>query len=402
MPDFRYSARELSGQAVSGVLTAGTERDALSQLAAKGLFPLQIQVAETTKVQQASKRKRVSGRVLATFYTQLADLLRSGVPLIRSLDILERQARNLTMKTVIQEVRAAVADGSRLAEAMRQHPTIFTELTISIIRAGEEGSFMEDSLGRIAEFTEHQEELKGKVVGAMAYPAFLVVVGALVVTVMLVYFVPKFEPMFARLKEAGQLPWATTALLAASNTLTEYGLVMGLVVAIGGTIAYLNIDWKAHRYELDRVRLKLPAIGSLTRSLGVARFCRVLGTLLHNGVPLLTSLKIAKDATGNMVLAEAIAKASDEVTSGKSLAKPLLASGQFPPDVIEMVAVGEEANNLEHVLISVADKMEKTSNRQLDMVVRLLEPAMLVVMAGVILFIVVALMLPIMNSSSSM
>lgn len=154
--------------------------------------------------------------------------------------------------------------------------------------------------------------------------------------------------------------------------------------------------------RLDEIRLKLPGIGNLTRSLGVARFCRVLGTLLHNGVPLLTSLKIAKDATGNLVLAAAIGKASDEVTSGKSLSKPLLASGQFPPDVIEMVAVGEEANNLEHVLISVADKMERTSNRQLDMVVRLLEPAMLVVMAGIILFIVVALMLPIMNSSSSM
>ncbi len=402
MPDYRYSARELSGQSVTGVLTAGTERDALSQLASKGLFPLQITVAETSKAKQASKGKRVSGRLLATFYTQLADLLRAGVPLMRSLDILERQTRHLTLKTVIQEVRAAVADGSRLAEAMKLHPTVFSDLTISIIRAGEEGSFMEDSLGRIAEFTEHQEELKGKVIGAMAYPAFLVVVGTLVVGVMLVYFVPKFEPMFARMRETGQLPMATVLLLAASETLTKYGLILGLLVGIGGTFAYLNVDWKSHRRELDRLRLKLPGIGNLTRSLGVARFCRVLGTLLHNGVPLLMSLKIAKDATGNLVLAEAIGKASDEVTSGKSLSKPLSASGQFPPDVIEMVAVGEEANNLEHVLISVADKMERTSNRQLDMVVRLLEPAMLVLMAGIILFIVVALMLPIMNSSSSM
>lgn len=402
MPDYRYSARELSGQAVTGVLTAGTERDALSQLAAKGLFPLQITVAETSKAKQASKGKRVSGRLLATFYTQLADLLRAGVPLIRSLDILERQARHLTLKTVIQEVRAAVADGSRLAEAMRQHPTVFTELTISIIRAGEEGSFMEDSLGRIAEFTEHQEELKGKVVGAMAYPAFLVMVGTIVVAVMLVYFVPKFEPMFDRLRQTGQLPWATVVLLAASNTLNQYGLVLGILLGALAAVLYWVVDWKAQRRNLDQLRLRIPGMGQLVRSLGVARFCRVLGTLLHNGVPLLTSLKIAKDATGNLVLAEAIGKASEEVTSGKSLSKPLLASGQFPPDVIEMVAVGEEANNLEHVLISVADKMEKTANRQLDMVVRLLEPAMLVVMAGVILFIVVALMLPIMNSSSSM
>ncbi|HET6425144.1 MAG TPA: type II secretion system F family protein [Planctomycetaceae bacterium] len=402
MPDFRYSARELSGQAVTGVLTAGTEREALTQLSAKGLFPLNLQLAETAKAQQASKGKRVSGRLLATFYTQLADLLRSGVPLMRSLDILERQCRNITLKTVVQEVRAAVADGSRLAEAMRQHPTIFSDLTISIIRAGEEGSFMEDSLGRIAEFTEHQEELKGKVISAMAYPAFLVVIGSMVVMAMLVYFVPKFEPMFARMRETGQLPWATTALLTISNGLIDYGLLAGVVLVVGGVFAYRSVDWKAQRFRMDEIRLKLPGIGNLTRSLGVARFCRVLGTLLHNGVPLLTSLKIAKDATGNLVLAEAIGKASEEVTSGKSLSKPLMASGQFPPDVIEMVAVGEEANNLEHVLISVADKMERTSNRQLDMVVRLLEPAMLVLMAGIILFIVVALMLPIMNSSSSM
>ncbi len=401
MPDFQYRARQLSGAAVTGVLSAGTEREALNQLATQNLFPIEIKLAESAKKQAASKEKRVSGRLLATFYTQLADLLRSGVPLLRSIDILERQTRNITLKTVVQEVRAAVADGSRLAEAMRQHPIVFNDLAVSIVRAGEEGSFLEDSLGRIAEFTEHQEELKGKILGAMAYPAFLMVVGFIVVVVMLIYFVPQFAPMFDQMQADGKLPWATTALMAASDTVTKYGVF--LLVGVGAAIFYITrvFDWKTQRERIDEVKLKLPGIGPLTRSLAVARFCRVLGTLLKNGVPLLASLRISKDATGNMVLSNAIGKAAEEVTSGKSLARPLSASGQFPIDVIEMVAVGEEANNLEQVLINVAEKMERQTNRQLDLVVRLLEPLMLVVMAGVVLFLVVALMLPILQSSSS-
>jgi general secretion pathway protein F/type IV pilus assembly protein PilC len=333
------------------------------------------------------------------FYTQLADLLRAGVPLLRSLDILERQTRNLTLKTVVKEVRDDVADGTRLAEAMRHHPTVFSELAVSMVRAGEEGSFLEDSLGRIAEFTEHQEELKGRVVGALVYPAFLVVVGTAVVAAMLVFFVPKFEPMFERLREVGQLPWATTALMGLSGFLQAYGWLVGLALVAGGVFLGRWFQDEAGRRRFDELRLRLYGIGYVTRSLGIARFCRVLGTLLHNGVPLLSSLRIAKDATGNRVLSEAIATAAEHVSSGKSLARPLADSKEFPQDIIEMIAVGEEANNLEQVLINIADKMERQTNRQLDLVVRLLEPVMLVVMAGIILFVVVALMLPMLSSS---
>lgn len=400
MPDFQYTARELTGQQTTGVLNAASEREAIGQLSARNLFPLEIRVAETHKVQQASKRRRVGGRILANFFSQLADLLRAGVPLLRSLNILERQTRNVTLKTVVGEIRDDVADGTRLAEAMRKHSTVFSELCISMVRAGEEGSFLEDSLARIAEFTEHQEELKGRVVGAMIYPLILVVLGSTVVTLMMVYFVPQFEPTFAALREAGQLPWATTTLVAISDALRNYGVF--ILAAFVGAGFYLRrmLQGEAGRRRFDLIRLKLYGVGQVVRSLGIARFCRVLGTLLHNGVPLLASLKIAKDAVGNRVISEAIANAAEHVSSGKSLARPLADCGEFPMDVVEMIAVGEEANNLEQVLISVADKMERTTNRQLDMVVRLLEPAMLVLMAGVILFVVVALMLPILKSSS--
>jgi general secretion pathway protein F len=402
MPDFQYIARELSGTQVTGVLSAGTEREVMGLLSAKNLFPLEIRMAEHAKAQQARKGRRVAGRVLAVFYTQLADLLRAGVPLLRSLNTLERQTQNGTLKTVVSEVRDAVADGTRLAEAMRLHPMVFSDLAVSMVRAGEEGSFLEDSLARLAEFTEHQEDLKGRVVGAMIYPAILMVLGTIVVGAMMIYFVPQFEPMFERMRENGNLPWATTALVGFSDALRHYFLLILLALGAVAFLAWKLFSDHAGRRRLDDFRLRMFGLGQITRSLGIARFCRVLGTLLHNGVPLLASLRIAKDAAGNLVLSEAIADAAEHVSSGKSLAQPLADCRQFPGDVIEMISVGEEANNLEHVLINVADKMERNTNRQLDLFVRLLEPAMLVIMAGIILFVVVALMLPILQSSSIM
>lgn len=400
MAEFRYVARELSGQQVEGTVAAASEREALGTLAARNLFPISINLADAAKAHQANKRRRVPARILAVFYTQLADLLRAGVPLLRALDLLVKQTRQMTLKLVVQEVRDQVADGTRLAEALRQHPTVFNDLTISMVRAGEEGSFLEESLQRIADFTEHQEELKGRVVGAMAYPAFLVVVGGLILVGMLIFFVPKFEPLFDTMRKEGTLPWATIALLSVSNSIQNYGWV--LLIGLG-LAAYFGQNYFANevgRRRLDEVRLKIFGVGRVIRSLAVARFCRVLGTLLRNGVPILSALHIAKDATGNRVISEAIAQAADHVSSGRSLAQPLAECGQFPVDVLEMIAVGEEANNLEHVLVGIADKMERQTNRQLDLVVRLLEPLMLVVMAGVILFVLIALMLPIFNSSS--
>jgi len=402
MAEFHYVAREFSGQQIQGTITAASEREALGSLAAKNLFPVSINLADASRAHQANKRRRVPARLLTVFYTQLSDLLRAGVPLLRSLDLLVRQTRHMTLKMVVQEVRDQVADGTRLAEALRQHPTVFNELTVSMVRAGEEGSFLEESLQRIADFTEHQEELKGRVAGAMAYPAFLVVVGTLIVVLMLIFFVPKFEPMFDTMRKDGTLPSATIILLWFSNTLKSYGLLILIAMAVAGFFAQSYFANEIGRLRLDEVRLKIFGVGKVVRSLAVARFCRVLGTLLKNGVPILSSLNIAKDATGNKVISAAIAQAADHVSSGRSLAQPLAECKQFPPDVLEMIAVGEEANNLEQVLVGVADKMERQTNRQLDMVVRLLEPAMLVVMAGIILFVLIALMLPIFNSSQTM
>ena len=225
MPDFQYTARELSGRQVTGVLSAASEHDALGSLAAKSLFPVHIALADGAKTQTQLTRGRVRARHLAVFYTQLADLLRSGVPLLRSLELLERQTSQVTLKHVIQDVKEQVAEGTRLAEAMRRHPRVFGELAVSMVRAGEEGGFLEDVLKRISAFTEHQEELKARVVGAMVYPLFLLVMGGGIVVAMLTFFVPKFTPIFDRMAERGSLPWATTALMSLSESMQVYGLV---------------------------------------------------------------------------------------------------------------------------------------------------------------------------------
>ncbi|SFI48119.1 type II secretion system F family protein [Planctomicrobium piriforme] len=400
MPDYQYTAREMSGQQISGTLTATSEKEALASLASKNLFPIRVDMAASSKASEKQLGRRVPSRVLAVFYSQLADLLRSGVPLLRSLELLSRQSTHPALKVVVQDVRDQVADGSRLYDAMRQHPKAFNELMISMVRAGEEGGFLEDVLKRIADFTEHQEELKGRVIGAMVYPIFLLSVGGLVVAALMVWFVPRFEPIFDNMKQRGELPWTTSTLLAVSNAAESYWLFF--LIAVGGGLYGLQywLRTPQGQYKFDEFRLKAIGLGPISRSLAIARFCRVLGTLLRNGVPVLNSLKIAKDATGNRVLTRAIDKAAEHVSTGRSLARPLGASGHFPEEIVEMIAVGEEANNLENVLIGVSENLERRTSRQIEMAVRLLEPILLLGLAAVVLFVVVALLLPIFESSS--
>lgn len=400
MPDYQYTARETTGAQVTGTLTAGSEQEALSSLAARSLFPVKIAMAKESVSNQAQAGRRVRTKHLTGFYSQLADLLESGVPLLRSLQLLEGQTSNPALKFVIGDVKEQVADGTRLYDAMRTHPKVFNDLAISMVRAGEEGSFLEDVLNRIAKFQEHQDELRGRVIGAMVYPGFLMTAGTVIVIVLLVKFVPEFANMFSDMEARGQLPWATTTLMGISDWLqTKWGLILvGLGAIAFGGYYYLQTD--EGKLNLDKFKLRAPGVGPIVRSLAIARFTRILGTLLDNGVPILQSLRIAKDATGNRVLSETIGKAADNVSGGNSLAQPLAASGEFPKEVVEMISVGAEANNLERVLINIADGQERSTNRSLDIFVRLLEPLLLLIMAGMVVFVIAALLLPVMKMSS--
>ena len=235
MPDFAYIARDLSGKRVTGTVAAGNPREAASHLAAQSLFPVEVRPADRRAASADKIRsRRVKGQTMAIFYTQLASLLRSGVPMLRSLTVLSEQSSDATLKDVLADVRSRVEDGEPIGNAMARYPRVFSEMAVNMVRAGTEGGFLEDALDRVGTFTELQEDLKGKTVSALAYPAFLFVIGSGVITVLVVFFVPKFEMLFTRLRAKDEMPWMTEALLSFSNFLQTYGifLLAGVIAAL--------------------------------------------------------------------------------------------------------------------------------------------------------------------------
>ncbi len=394
MPDFSFTAIGRTGAKSSGMLTAATEREVAAMLDAKGLFPVQILPAKSGS-QKRFGRKGVSGRHLSTFYSQTADLLHAGVPLLRTLELLEKQSVNPRLQEVLREVRMQVADGTGLSQAMGQHPTVFNELAVSMVRAGQEGGFLEDVLKRVAVFVEREQDLKSKVIGSLAYPAFLGAAGFVIINVLIIFFVPKFEPIFAKLKQTGTLPLATKVLLALSHFMQSWeGIGAGVLIAVA-LVYFIRWTNRGGRFWADGIRLRLPLFGPVFRSLALSRFTRILGTMLQNGIPILRALAIAKDSTGNRVLSLAIAESAENITAGQKLADPLRRNRYFPVDVVEMIAIAEESNTLEKVLLDLSDGLEKRTTRNLELMVKLLEPAMLLVMALMVLLVVLALLLPI-------
>jgi general secretion pathway protein F/type IV pilus assembly protein PilC len=326
--------------------------------------------------------------------------LGSGVPLLRSLEVIRQQTPHKNLAAVLEDVHSRVQEGAALADAMARHPRAFGELATSIVRAGGEGGFLEEALDRLAKFTEQQDELKSRVIGALAYPTILFVLGTIVVNVLIIFFVPKFETLFGRLRERGELPAVTDWLLWSSRVMQTYGIFIVIGLVIAGMIVRSRLQTEEGRVWLDRLRLKVPVVSGIYLSLAVSRFCRVLGTLLTGGVPIVRSLEISADSTGNRVLSSAVREAAENITAGESLATPLGASGQFPPDVVEMIAVAEQSNNLETVLPHIADTLERDTWRRLDLFVRLLEPLMLLILAAVVLVVVIALLVPVLKMST--
>ena len=399
MPEFKYTARNASGQKVEGTLNAGNETDAIASITAGGLFP--VEVAPVASVVVSDRIGRVSAQRMASFFSQLADLLRGGVPLLRSLWILQEQTSNANLKAVLDKVYRRVEEGETLAEAMMRFPNVFGEMAIQMVRAGTEGGFLEESLEHVAHFTETQDDLKNRVTGAAIYPIVLSVVMAVVVIAIMTYFVPKFGELFEDLRNRGELPLLTEALLQLGNA-TRYILAFGLPALIFGVWFLLSWSKKEQgRRFFDRLKLRLPFVGKLFEGFAVARFCRVLGTLLRNGVPIIKAMDISADAIGNKILGDTIQNATEHISSGQRLAEPLAASKVFPTSVVEMISVAEESNTLDTVLIGIAESLEKRNWRRLDIAVHFLEPMMLVVLGSIILVIVMAIMVPMFKMSST-
>lgn len=408
MPEYNYLAKNSRGLRVEGAITAPGRREALAALTAQALFPLQVtDVRETAwsleRLMQrvSAPRRRVGAELLADNLSQLADLLNNGVPLLRSLEVLASQVRNDVLAEVLTTVRDDVADGATLDDAMAKHPRVFGELVINMVRAGGAGAFLEEALEHTAEFLVMQEELKRKVKGAMAYPAFLGVTGFLVTVALIVFFVPKFAELFAKLEAQGGLPGPTTALLWLSDTLSSYGLLIAAAAAAAGVGLSRLAATDRGRLFLDTARLRVPLFGPITQGFATARFCRVLGTLLRNGVPLLKALDISSRATANVLFARTIQASAENVSSGDTLAAPLAESRLFAPPVMAMIRVAEEANNLDEVLLHIAKRIERRNSQQLEILVRLIEPAMLFIMGVVMFFVIIALLLPVFDMTSA-
>ncbi len=400
MPQFTYTARTLAGENVSGTLTAGSKRELLAALTDRALFPLHVAEKRRSPWQM---QRRVKTAELVSNLAQLADLLQNGVPLLESLGILAAQCPHPGLADVLTDVRDQVAEGAPLDEAMNKHRELFGDLAVSMVRAGGEGAFLEDALKRTADFLEQQQELKGRVTGAMIYPVFLASLGAVITVVLIVVFVPKFAELFARLEQAGGgLPLPTVVLLGVSDFLGRYGV--GVLAALAALTYWLRRVARGERGRLwiDRWKLKIPLAGPVFHGYAVSRFCRILGTLLHNGVPLLRSLEISSDSAGNRVLAQAIRDSAENVSAGETLSEPLAACGLIPRAVMAMIHVAEQANNLDHVLVSIADGIDRRTARQIDVMVRMAEPAMLLVMGVLIGFVLVALLLPVFDTMTTM
>jgi len=398
MATFSYKAKTNTGETVTGVLTAESQQAALRMLDDRALFPISVhEGSQSGRAVISGKAKKLNLRTVSTLYSQLADLLKAGVPVLRAIDVLARAASNPQLAEILRDIHSDVSGGETLADAMTKHPNVFSELAVAMVRAGEQGGFLEDVLARISVFTERQDELRNKLLGSMIYPCILLLVGAAVVTFLMVFVVPKIRMFLEQVEK----PWVTDALFAVCDFLQSNGLyfVGGLVVV--AMFLFRILQGEQGRLFLDRLALRVPVMGPIVKMVAICRFCRILGTMLHNGVPILQALSISKDSAGNKILADEIGRAAESVQKGETLAVPLSSSGLFPADIVDMIAVAEESNNLETVLVQIADSNEARTARKIDLGVRLLEPLMLVVMAVLVLVIAVALLVPILRMSAA-
>lgn len=388
MPAFEYTALDPAGTRTAGVLSGTTEQAVLAELESRRLVPVSIR----PKAEAARARGgRVSSRRIAASYLQMSDLLRAGVPLLRSLRLLANRRSNPRLAAVFKDLSEAVAQGTELSEAMGMHPEAFPKVHIAMVRAGERGGFLEQVMARLGQFVMGQAELKSKVVGNLVYPAMLVVFGIGVLSVIFGFFVPKFRPIFAQIQD---LPLVSKVVFGASDLVSRWGPYTAVALVVLGIVGWRLWSRADVRAWVDKTRTQAPVLGPLVRAMAAARFCRMLGTMLGNGVPLLTAMQIARDAAGNVLMESAIDEATEAVRAGQPLAGPLSTSGLFDDEVIEMISVGESANNLDDVLTTIAATIETRVDRMLGTAVRLLEPIMLVVIALVVATVAAGLILP--------
>ncbi len=395
MGNFRYIALSLTGERVAGTLAGASEQAVLAELESRRLTPVTIE----EEASEGGRRRGVGARALGTAYMQLSDLLRAGVPLLRSLQLIAGRKKQTRLTQAMRDVSQGVADGEEMAEAMGKRPEVFPRVHVAMVRAGEKGGFLEQVFERLGSFVLAQAEMRSKVIGNLIYPSVLIAFGGVMLGVIFGFFVPMFRPLFEQIP--GGLPMPTRVVLGVSSLVADYGLLtlVGVVGVVLGARWLLSTPRAARWWS--RAWTFSPVVGTLGRAMAVARFCRMLGTMLGNGIPILSAMQIAKEAAGHRLLEEAIERASEAVRAGGQLSVPLGESGLVSEDVVEMIAVAEAANNLDKILLTVAETLEARVDRLLGNAVRLLEPLMLVGIGGVVVFVAIALIMPMTQLTSA-
>lgn len=405
MPVFEYKALTAAGKAVQGLREADSAKALRATLRREGVFLTDVLGEQQQQAQQArevSVRRwmvgRVSGQDLAIATRQLAVMVHAGIPLVESLTALVEQVDKEKLKRVLGDVKQRVNEGAPLADALAAHPQVFGELYVNMIRAGEHSGALEIVLVRLADFTESQAQLRSKILSTLAYPAAMMVIGSAVVGILFTVVIPKLIKIFEDTKAT--LPWTTRLLIWFTTLVTQLWWAFLAAVALA---VWAFLRWKKTpegKARWHRFVLTVPVFGRLVRVIAIGRFARTLSTLLKSGVPLLTAMDIVKNVVGNVRLAEVIDQARDAIREGESIAAPLKRSGEFPPLVHHMIAVGERSGALEEMLSNVADAYESQVDTSVTALTSLLEPLMIVVMGVVVGFVVFSVLMPILQMNT--
>ncbi|MHC5020717.1 MAG: type II secretion system F family protein [Planctomycetota bacterium] len=400
MPIFEYEAVDQQGKKVTGTLDAKDKGDAKQQLQAEGLFPSGLR--ESTGGGDgdgviAKPRKKgggfgVSVKELTNFTVQLATLIDAGLPIVRSLRVLEGQLKAGLLKTTVGAVAEDVEGGSPLSDAMGKHPKVFDRLYMNMVKAGEIGGVLDQILNRLAEFMDKSYHLRKKVIGAMIYPAAVITFAVSVVIVLLIFIVPRFEKLFREMRL--ELPQVTKVLIGVSRWLLDNSYWLPLVIIALFVIGIFLKRVPKIAMLIDGFKLRVPLFGTIARKAVIARFSRTLGTLTQAGVGIIDALEICQGTSNNAVVAEAIEGIKDSVREGESIAGPMSQARVFDDVVVNMVDVGEETGELDRMLLKVGDTYDKDVEVAVDSMVSLLEPLLIIVVGGIVFFIVLALFLP--------
>jgi general secretion pathway protein F len=399
MPVFKYKAINSRGNTVDGTIDADSVKTANDKLKKDGFYPSSIDEFQKVQGGKFSLFNSVSTAELAISTRQFSTLISAGLPLEASLATLSEQTEDKKLGQVLSQVREKVSEGGSLANSLKDHKNVFSDIYTSIVRAGEASGNLDVVLLRLADFLEKQASLRSKVRSAFVYPIFMFIVGSGVLGFMMTFVIPRITKIFEESQKA--LPFMTVVLINTSNFITEYYYLIFIFFAGLAYILYRYTKTDKGREQKDRLSLKIPIFGKINRMVILARFTRTLGTLLASGIPLLDALRIGGEVSGNQVYIQSLQNVSENVKEGTSLARPLEQSGVFPPMMTRMIAVGEQTGELEEMLDKVADSYDQQVETTLSALTSLLEPVMIVVMGGIVGFIVFAILLPIFDITST-